>query len=372
MKNKNSKARMQVIFGALLFTLIFMTELYGMINYSDMFFVLIVIACVDLVFMFMMIDGLIDLSDQKKARQEEQYDSVFKSEKASYLMLKKHFEEIEDKLSYLEKASKIPTEEIINAQKGIAKVIINRNHENTDAVMNAYDELLEKVSGLENKMGSTEEIARNHTEEILEAQNNQAENLQNDFQTKLQDLVVSLKDMELRLNNMIMQNQKVVTQMPIMPATMPQYSQQPTVQAVEKKSSISEPVSIEPEAEETKTEELILEVSPEPIEEEPKLEETPTTEEEPKQEEIVEETLTAEEKPPMPDLSDPNKNLSADEIAALFENMGGDIEPEPAKEEPKPEETPIAEEKPPMPDLSDPNKNLSADEIAALFANMGA
>ena len=74
----------------------------------------------------------------------------------------------------------------------------------------------------------------------------------------------------------------------------------------------------------------------------------------------------------MPDLSDPNKTMSPDEIAALFANMSDDapkqedkpVEPEPIVEEP------AAEEKPPMPDLSDPNKTLSSDEIAALFANM--
>ena len=110
MKNKNSKARMQVIFGALLFTLVFIIELYGMMNYPEMFIILAVIAGVDLVFLFVMIDGLMELSDQRKERQEEQYDSVFKSEKASYLMQKKYFEEIQDKLNYLEKAAKIPTE----------------------------------------------------------------------------------------------------------------------------------------------------------------------------------------------------------------------------------------------------------------------
>ena len=78
----------------------------------------------------------------------------------------------------------------------------------------------------------------------------------------------------------------------------------------------------------------------------------------------------------MPDLSDPNKKMSPDEIAALFANMSGDAPKEEVKEEPKPVEPepaveePVAEEKPPMPDLSDPNKTMSPDEIAALFANM--
>ena len=41
----------------------------------------------------------------------------------------------------------------------------------------------------------------------------------------------------------------------------------------------------------------------------------------------------------------------------------------PIVEEPIPEE-PVMEEKPPMPDMSDPNKTMSPDEIAALIANM--
>ena len=378
MKNKNSKARMQIIFGALLFTLDFIIELYGMMNYPEMFIILAVIAGVDLVFLFVMIDGLMELSDQKKERQEEQYDSVFKSEKASYLMQKKYFEEIEDKLNYLEKAAKIPTEEIINAQKGIAKVIINRNHENTDALMNAYDQLLDEVSKLKDRMGSTEEVARNHTEEILEAQKNRGEETEKVLQNKLQDLMVSLKDMELRLNNVIMQSQKVVTQMPVMSVPMSQYSQQTPAQATE--TFITEPAVEKSEPEkipEPVEEESEPEKIPEPVEEEPKQEKVPET---PAVEPEVEVEPVVEEKPPMPDLSDPNKTMSPDEIAALFANMGGsepsevpkpESEPE-TLEEPEVKEEPAEEEKPPMPDLSDPNKTLSPDEIAALFANMGA
>ena len=71
----------------------------------------------------------------------------------------------------------------------------------------------------------------------------------------------------------------------------------------------------------------------------------------------------------MPDLSDPNKAMSPDEIAALFANMaGGDV-----TEEDKvsiEEELAVEEEKPPMPDLSDPNRVMSPDEIAALLANL--
>ncbi len=55
---------------------------------------------------------------------------------------------------------------------------------------------------------------------------------------------------------------------------------------------------------------------------------------------------------------DPNRQLSADEIAALF----AAADPSPKKEEPVVEATPAA------PVADDPNRQLSPDEIAALFA----
>jgi hypothetical protein len=61
---------------------------------------------------------------------------------------------------------------------------------------------------------------------------------------------------------------------------------------------------------------------------------------------------------------DPNKQLSADEIAALF----AAAEPAPKKEQPAPEPTPEPVSVTPVSD--DPNKQLSPDEIAALFAQM--
>lgn len=44
------------------------------------------------------ISGFFSLNALKEDRREEQYDSIFKSEKASYLMLRKYFDEIEKRL----------------------------------------------------------------------------------------------------------------------------------------------------------------------------------------------------------------------------------------------------------------------------------
>ena len=107
----------------------------------------------------------------------------------------------------------------------------------------------------------------------------------------------------------------------------------------------------------------------------------PAAKEEPKTEEPVAEEPAAEPEPAAitPVSDDPNKQLSPDEIAALFAQAAAPA----AKEEPKAEE-PAAEPEPAVeepidnviqfpgaaaaPANDDPNRQLSADEIAALFA----
>lgn len=443
MKNKDSKARMQMIFGILLFAFIFMAELYAMVNFPKMFIVLVVLAAADLICLYVAIRGVILVYETKYARREEQYESIFKSEKASYLMLKKYFEEISVKLAYMEEASKIPTEEIVNAQKGIAKVIIKRSHENTDALMNSYEQLIDRFDTFQKGMDGFGTVAGAYKDEILSAYKDEKSPAPKDEEVhdhaqdketvaKLQEIILAIKDMELRLNQTIMNSQKVVVSQPqvsvpvaapVVPQPAPQNHMEET--PVEPEISPEPEESMEPEPEIS----LGLEESPEP-EISPELEESPEPEILPdipeeenlkpeedlpvmaadeiippdpeesieEAEELVEpdpipeeaivdeaddENLPEEELPPMPDLSDPNRSMSPDEIAALFANMGNDnnadkVE-EPAEETVEPEDIPepieepeAVKEAPLQPEEpADPNKALSPDEIAALFASMG-
>lgn len=461
MKNKDSKARMQMIFGILLFAFIFMAELYAIVNFPKMFIVLVVLAAADLICLYVAIRGVISVYETKYARREEQYESIFKSEKASYLMLKKYFEEISVKLAYMEEASKIPTEEIVNAQKGIAKVIIKRSHENTDALMNSYEQLLDRFDTFQKGMDGFGTVAGAYKDEILSACKDEISSVQKDgkeqehsqdkeIAAKLQEIIIAMKDMELRLNQTIMNSQKVVVSQPqvSVPVATP-VEPQPALQnhveetPVEPEISPEPEESMEPEPEISPDLEESMEpepeISPEPeesMEPEPEIspepeesmepdpeilpdipeEESFEPEEEPpvmaadeiippdpeesieEAEELVEpdpipeeaivdeaddENLPEEELPPMPDLSDPNRSMSPDEIAALFANMGNDnnadkVE-EPAEETVEPEDIPepieepeAVKEAPLQPEEpADPNKALSPDEIAALFASMG-
>lgn len=85
---------------------------------------------------------------------------------------------------------------------------------------------------------------------------------------------------------------------------------------------------------------------------------------------------TSEVEPePEPVNDDPNRQLTPDEIAALFSAAAPASEPEPVVEEDKiipfpVNEEPEPEEPAPIAEEFDPNKQLSADEIAALFASI--
>lgn len=455
MKNKDSKARMQMIFGILLFAFIFMAELYAMVNFPKMFIVLAVLAVADLICLYVAINGIISVYETKYTRREEQYESIFKSEKASYLMLKKYFEEISVKLAYIEEASKIPTEEIVNAQKGIAKVIIKRSHENTEALMNSYEQLMDQFTTFQQGIDGLGTVAGAYKEEILSAYKDEKSPAPKDEEVhdhaqdketvaKLQEIILAIKDMELRLNQTIMNSQKVVVSQPqvsvpvatpVEPQPAPQsYVEETPVEleiSPEPEESMEPEPEISPDLEESMEPEP--EISPEPeesmepepeesMEPDPEIlpdipeEESFEPEEEPpvmaadeiippdpeesieEAEELVEpdpipedaiveeandENLPEEELSPMPDLSDPNRAMSPDEIAALFANMGNDdnadkagepveetVEPEdipePIEEPEAVKEAPLQPEEP-----ADPNKALSPDEIAALFASMG-
>lgn len=444
MKNKSSKARLQLVFGVLFFALMLIAEIYAIVQMPNLIVLVVGLAVLALISLYLVVDAFFSLREQKEDRHEEQYENIFKSEKASYLMLKKHFEEIEDKLDYLEQSAKIPTEEIVNAQKAVAKVIIGRSKENADAIMGSneilagrVDNLAERLDDLAAGIADSREVSRENRDVVAELLRSEREaiiegqktnNQLNDKALQLhgQNLVVNLKDMELRLNSSIMQLQKVMAQAPqfiAAPMQMAQTSQpmsavQPMVEpevpeyvgsAVNMAAAdlAAEPVmdldamsgfgaepmmEMESEIEPIAEEEPVIEAAPEiqPIAEEepiieaepetqPMAEEEPIIEAEPEVEPIAEEEPIieaepetqpiVEEKPAMPDLSDPNKPMSPDDIAALFANMGGDAAP---AEEIIVEPEPIVEEKPAMPDLSDPNKPMSPDDIAALFANMGA
>ena len=376
---KQKKAKIQVIFLILISTLVLLADFYAIINYPKEYMLIAAITVIFMICLWGVISGFFSLSALKEDRREEQYDSIFKSEKASYLMLRKYFDEIEEKIEILQKESKIPTEDIINAQKGIAKVVINRNKENADAIMNSNEQLMETFERLENKLKESNDF-------IIESQKNVIYDNLKDIMEKQQVLSDSIKDMEIRLSQAITANPIQFTanvEVPKQPTDAPQAA--PAMEAIPEPEPVqaNEPEQI-PEPIPVNEPEPVVEIphapEPEPVSEAPHI---------PEPEPVVEPSPAAEEAVADTTNSDPNRQLSADEIAALFASANaGATEPEsePAEKvitEPVtetlhvPEPEPVVEPSPAAEAVadttnSDPNRQLSADEIAALFASANA
>ena len=411
-ERKNKNVKLKITLAAIFVTLAIIAEIYVALKVTFYPYVFaIVLAVLAVVAMYVLVSGALEYFDLRNKQKDELFEDTIKAQKASYILHKKYFETLEERMDVLEKAAALPTEEIVTAQKGIAKVIISRSRENTEATLSSHEQIIEMLGEFEkqlnqSKAGIVEQLHEDNVEIVEQLRENNAgiveklnensaglaekekamnaESIQQMI-NKQQEIIMNLKDMEIRMSNAILQSQKVITeqipvyQAPVMQSAMPVMQSTPSV--MQTAVPTEQPVETinQPVPEPVVMEELIME---EPIIEEPVMMEEPIITEEP-----------AEELPPMPDLSDPNKQMSPDDIAALFANLGGgspaaeesvpveEIIPDPVvmeepiiTEEPAMMEEPIieepAEELPPMPDLSDPNKQMSPEEIAALFANL--
>lgn len=390
-----------VLISSLAIVVLFLVELFLMIAMPQMLSAIAGVGVAIAGCVYLDLSTYIKRLQKKEREQEEQYASILKSEKAAYLLIRKYFDEIEEQLTLMEDKFIDPFQEVIAAQKATAKVVINRNKEHTDAMMNSNDKMYEAFLSFKTKLDDRFEAIPNVFEERTKDQNAALLQKQTEISNQMRELELSLRNEILQAMNKI---SSVSPQVVMAPPQMMQMQQ-----------SVAAPVNMEPEpftgsddlnelgslgdlpdfvpldvAEEKIPEpepelSTIGQPEPEPIPEsepEPELEPIPESEPEPMPESEPE--PVKEEAPPMPDLSDPNKMMSPDDVNALLASMAADTasasslpdvevteEPEP---EPIPEAVPepVEEEAPPMPDLSDPNKMMSPDDISALLASMSA
>ena len=429
-KQKKDSYNLRIVTAVLVLTVLVLGELYVMINYPSNYVALIVLTVVALADIYILIASAIQKNYKKEIDQYEQYDNLFKSEKASYLVTRKSFEDIADQLDRIEEAAGSPTKDIIDAQKSIAKVTISRNKENSDALMNSNDKLLEQIFNLSDRLDNLEK-------NVLEQQRIIVENANKDLLLKQQEMAASVKEMELSIHNTILAEVGKINGAPAISYTAApvQPSSAASVEEVtpeEPEAPINEVMPEEPEApinevmpEEPATEpETAAEDMPDLAEDDllnidalfgndeaaestkEVAEETGSAEEnnEPEPEEPVgfddtlgfadeeqeepaftEEMVNTIDEPVMEMNSNPNHMMTPEEIAALIANADVAAEEAPVvtedaiseESEPITEEEPVSEPvveepaaEPVIEANSDPNHMMTPEEIAALFANM--
>lgn len=383
-KNSEKNVRFRINISLLVAVILLVADLYAMINMPQKFIILAIITALFLVAIYFLVDSISIYLMAEKNRKEEQYDSIFKSEKASYLLLRKTFDDLYELIEKGNQSRKTNVEDIIHAQKAVAKVSIGRNKENTDALMNSNDRIMEKISMLEavlsdNVPRPASETNKNdsaYAQNILNNQNKilqQLEVLQNTLNTIGADAKIAAESAK----------QNFFTEERILAEENKIEKEEPQVQgaAVEEIPSAAGEATV---MEETPIEEVPSDMEETPIEEEPSvMEETPIEEEPSAMEEtpIEEEPSVMEETPieEVPsdmeepsigkeEVSSPEEDLSKyDDI--MVDTLTDTDDNVPVEKIPLEDET-VVDDKPAMPDLSDPNKVMTPDEIAALIANL--
>ena len=347
-KNSEKNVRFRINISLLVAVILLVADLYAMINMPQKFIILAIITALFLVAIYFLVDSISIYLMAEKNRKEEQYDSIFKSEKASYLLLRKTFDDLYELIEKGNQSRKANVEDIIHAQKAVAKVSIGRSKENADALMNSNDRIMEKISMLEavlsdNVPQPSSETNKNdsaYAQNILDNQNKilqQLEVLQNTLNTIGADAKIAAESAK----------QNFFTEERILAEENKIEKEEPQVQEV----AVEEIPSAAGEA--TVMEETPIEEEPSVMEETP-IEEVPSDMEEP--------SIGKEE------VSSPEEDLSKyDDI--MVDTLTDSDDNVPVEKIPLEDET-VVDDEPAMPDLSDPNKVMTPDEIAALIANL--
>ena len=395
-KNSEKNVRFRINITLLIAVVLLVADLYAMINMPQKFIILAIITALFLVAIYFLVDSISIYLMAEKNRKEEQYDSIFKSEKASYLLLRKTFDDLYELIEKGNQSRKANVEDIIHAQKAVAKVSIGRSKENADALMNSNDHIMEKISMLEavlsdNVSHPAPETNKNdsaYAQNILDNQNKilqQLEVLQNTLNTIGADAKIAAESAKQNFfteERILAEENKIEKEEPqVQEAAVEEIPSAAGEATVMEETPIEEvpsdmeetPIEEEPSVmEETPIEEEPSVMEATPVEEEPSvMEETPIEEEPSMMEETpieevpsdMEETSIGKE-----EVSSPEEDLSKyDDI--MVDTLTDSDDNVPVEKIPLEDET-VVDDKPAMPDLSNPNKVMTPDEIAALIANL--
>lgn len=374
---------------------------------------------------YLVINTAFKIKDEQEELHKKEYESLYKAQKVSYILMKQNFMDLLDLSEKILKSTESDQKinELLRAQKGVAKVTIQRNKENALAIMNCNDKLLEHMTAMEEILrGAVKEPDTRSQEAVITGLKEELLAKQKEMMTSVDKLGESLKAEFLEnissmtsriekdiagiqvaapgvsaaeepaemsteeLERVLSESSRLMAEAeePVMPQAEPVADQavvsEPTVEKpveepIVEESSAGEPaaqeadesVNEEPVSSEPVHEPMIDEaVIGESVMEEPVIEESSVStsaDETPEAVIISEDTNLPEEvveEEVVPESApDPNHIMTPDEIAALLGETESVIEEEPVKEE-----------KAPMPDLSNPNHVMTPEEIAALLANM--
>ena len=183
-------------------------DLYLVSKNTSKLMVVGIIAALILVWTGLLVTYIHRMKNEEKAHSDEQVEELLRTGKANYLMQKK----LAEKIDNIGEKIAVPADEIITAQKAIAKLTLARNKENTDALMHSNEQVIEKTVEVEEKLSENSQqimdMQRNLMDEklqeltqsqklVLDNLNDVKESLQSDMQDVLSNMIHDTLEKEL-------------------------------------------------------------------------------------------------------------------------------------------------------------------------------
>ena len=375
-KEKKNKGNILLIVYALCALAAFIAEIYFMINYKKEYVIIIAIGLVFLTSMGFMLEELFDSVASKPV--DNSMEELLKVQKAAYLQGKNLTEELnrlfEDGIDSMTQAFEDNTKAIIDNEKNIAKVIIKRNDDSNEKIRAAVEEIdLSKIPVPEISMPEINipeikipeiklpemslpemsfpasdnhaeiESAKNEIISLIEKLSEQVKN-----SAKMEDIIEIREMLSKGIQNVDMENMTELVE------DMTSIEEVPVVEEEPEKVIIPEDFDINAENTfEDLFKDLADEIVNEPMPDMPVMEEM-SVEDMP----LIMEEMTDETEPTMEE-SVVQETVS--ELPVIDEPVVEDSAVEEVVSETSVIDEPVVE---------NPNKQLSADEIAALFASI--
>ena len=183
-------------------------DLYLVLKNTSKLMVVGIIAALILVWTGLLVTYIHRMKNEEKAHLDEQAEELLRTGKANYLMQKK----LAEKIDNIGEKVAVPADEIITAQKAIAKLMLARNKENTDALMHSNEQVIEKTLEVEEKLSENSQqimdMQKNQMDEkvqeltqsqklVLDNLNAVKESLQSDMQDVLSNMIHDTLEKEL-------------------------------------------------------------------------------------------------------------------------------------------------------------------------------
>ncbi len=155
------------------------------------------------------------LMEKKAQEQQEAFENVFRSEKAAYLLLRKYFDQMEQKMDSIGDNNTLPFKELISAQKALAKAQINRNKQNTNALLISNDRMMQRISKIQNEITKLNAEAGVNSDDQQIFLNEQDKEVllgaNRDVLNQQKEILNGLKEMEASLKNEILESVNKMT-----------------------------------------------------------------------------------------------------------------------------------------------------------------